>query len=194
VILFRAFPDSTFSVGFDAEDQPFCNSEIGAAWLAALNLDSVLAVNRYDATAWFEGLGWPVWRRWLAAAGVPLSPFAFGDAGAEDLDGWHPYATGLREALPPASTRRILGAAFTASLSAATVLAVAGVPPRDEMSAAIREAARVLDACGLRIAEIGADAEGRVLAVNPQPSISDEALSPVVRRLAELYHAHLHRW
>jgi hypothetical protein len=43
-VLFRSFPDTSFSDGFMADDRSFCDAEIGATWLAALQLDSVSGV------------------------------------------------------------------------------------------------------------------------------------------------------
>src|SRR5690606_27912775 len=62
-IFFRAHPDSFFSIGFQEEDRSFVDAEIRSVWLAAFQLRSLLSINRYDATSWFETLHWPTWRR-----------------------------------------------------------------------------------------------------------------------------------
>lgn len=110
-ILFRSFPDTSFSNGFRADDQSFCDSEIGATWLAALQLESVFAVNRYEADIWFDALRWPCWRRRLVEAGIVVSEFAFGDVETEDAYFWHPYAVITAETAPDRATRRVLGSA-----------------------------------------------------------------------------------
>jgi hypothetical protein len=193
-VFFRAFPDTGFSLSYDLEDQPFCDAEVGATWLAAMQLDSVLAINRYDATAWFEGLIWPVWRRRLVAAAVPVSRLAIGDVAAGDGWAWYPYCTGLPEALPSLETRRVLGAALTPEPSAEESLTVDGIVAAGATTAGVLAAARALADGGLRIAKIVTDGKGRVLSVNPHPCIvEDEILGRVTDLLVDLYYAHLHR-
>ena len=103
-MLFRVSPELTFSDEFEVSDQPFCDAEIRAIWLAALNLDSVLAVNKYDAMTWFEGSSWPVWRRKVIHVGIPVSKFLFGDASLTHMYGIRIQVSRLDQC--PATTRK----------------------------------------------------------------------------------------
>jgi hypothetical protein len=193
-IFFRVFPDSTFSSGFAAEDRSFADSEIGAIWLAAMHLDSVLSINQYDAIAWFEALRWTVWHQRLMDAGIPVSPFLFGDAQTDSSQTWYSYASGSAQAQPDRSTRRIFGAALTGSSPGQVSLAVCGDVIAGESYPSVLDAVRLLDSAGIRIAQITTDQERRVLHVDTLPVITQlELIHRTVERVVKLFHAHLRR-
>jgi hypothetical protein len=192
-ILFRSSPNAFFSTGFKTEDQRFCDAEIRAAWLAALHLESVLAVNRYDAVAWFEGLDWPVWRRRLIQAGIPAAPFAVGDVASDPSYAWYPYVSHYAHSVPGAKTRKILGSALTQAVPAQVSLLVGDEIVAGKATPAVLAASELLRDAGVRIAEIVTDADERIITVNTLPMISDAQLGELVsQRIAGMYYAHLH--
>ena len=191
-ILFRTPPDATFSDGFQAGDRRFCDVEMRALWLAALQLDSVFTINRYDATVWFEGLHWPIWRRYLLAGGIPVSPFTFG--GNVSSGWWYPYRSKRAQPLPGPATRRLLGTAVSGCSGVQSSLAVNGETVTGEKLSSVRATVELLTGLGIGFAEIFTDANERVLAIDTQPRISDLSLAELTSsRLATTYYEHLHR-
>jgi hypothetical protein len=194
-ILFRASLDSTFSETFSAEDRSFCDTEVMATWLAALNLDSILAVNRYDAAEWFEGARWPAWRRRLVEADIPVSPFAFGDTPVDASWSWYPYTSTRASRAPGIASRRVLGSAVTQSMQKQVSLAVCNVVIAGEASPTVLDTAKLLDDTGVRIAEIATDHDGRVLLVNTEPQIMEtKILEHAKHLLIGAYNEDMHRW
>ena len=192
-ILFRASYDNAFTVDFAEEDQHFSAAEFGALWLTALNCESVLAINRYDAEAWFEGYGWTVWRRRLIKEGIPVSPFSFG----EDCTGgprfWLPYTNTLIRPAPGGMSRRTLGTALTGSKVKQTSLVVCGRVIAGERYPCVVDTMDMLRDEGVRIAEIATDSEERVLFLNTRPAFTDTGLTDQAATLiVEMFHAHLH--
>ena len=191
-ILFRVIPDMTFSDSFAAADRGFCDAEVRALWLAAMHLDSVCAINRYDAAAWFEGPYWPIWRRRLIAGGIPVSPFTFG--GGAQGEWWYPYRSHQPQTLPGPISRRVLGSATSAALPAQCILAVNGEVLVGDGHAPVLAALKLLSEAGIRLAEVLTDNDERVLAIDTQPLIVDPSLAAEVSgRLAGIYHDHLYR-
>lgn len=194
-LLWRAYPDSRLSDCFAASDRAFADAEIGAAWLAVINAPSLLAINRYDADSWFDGLGWPCLRRCLKDAGIPLSPFAYGDTsdGSEGSH-WLPYiSTGPAQRPPPQAARAALGAALSAEPARTAATVVCGHLLDGAPEAAISHAARALAHRGVHIARLYADAIGRILLVDPQPAITDRnTAARAAAILADTYGPHLH--
>ena len=194
-ILFRSFPDTSFSNGFMADDQSFCDAEIGATWLAALQLESVFAVNRYTADIWFEACRWPCWRRLLVEAGIVVSEFAFGDVETEDTHSWYPYASTTAETAPDRAARRVLGSAVTTAARKQTSVMVCGEVIAGDVQPAILDTTRLLDQVGIKLAEIETDFDGRILRVNAHPVITNaELLARASKLLITDYHAHLRNW
>jgi hypothetical protein len=197
-ILFRARPDAAFAVGFAPPDRRFADAEVGATWLAALHLDSVVAVNRYGPAAWYDGAGWPVWRRLLVEADVPVSPFAFG-AAPEDAAGtealrWHPYSGLSPRPVPGGRARGALGAAVTPRVRHRSCVVACREVVAGEPSGAVLNAVAVLDAAGVRLAEVVADAAGAVLSVDARPALADpRPAARAAHLLVERYDAHLRR-
>ena len=194
-VLFRSFPDTSFSDGFMADDQSFCDAEIGATWLAALQLESVFAINRYAADIWFEALRWPCWRRLLIEAGIEVSEFAFGDVETEDSHAWYPYAGTTAAVAPDRSARRVLGSAVTTASRKQASLMVCGEVIAGDVQPAILDTTRLLDEAGIKIAEVETDFDGHILRVDAHPLITDaELLAKTSTLLITAYHAHLRTW
>lgn len=174
-ILFRAPPNAAFSDGFVDEDRGFCDAEARAVWLAAMHLGDVLALNRLPPWAWFGSAGWADWRRAMAAAHVPVAPFTFGapadDSGRRSPGYWYTYGGTRPQPAPGAATRRALGAALTAEPRAHTCLAVCGRVVAGDPPPAGGELVERLRGLGLEIVSLSADLQGRVLALDPLPSI-----------------------
>lgn len=194
-ILFRSLPDASFSDAFAVEDKGFVDAEVRALWLAAMHLDSVLTLNRYDAAAWFEGAGWAVWRRYLQVAGIPLSPFSVGVTanGAQSL--WHPFMSSTARPVPAPSTRAVLGAVLTEQTQQQASLVVCGHILTGESFPAVIETAAVLKRRGLSVVEIVTDEAQHVLRINPNPAITTPKVAHSAATLiAEVYHAHLSHW
>ncbi len=192
-ILFRSHPDATFSADFQPADRAFCDAEVRAVWLAAMHLDSVCAINRYDAAAWFEGAYWPVWRRRLIARGIPVSSFDCGESGAGEW--WYPYRSDQPQPPPGPTARRMLGASVSSASPAQRTLAVNGEILAGDGPAGVVAAIEALAESGTRLVEVITDRAERVLAVDVQPLIADPALAELAsKRLGAIYHAHLHRW
>jgi hypothetical protein len=192
-MLLRVSPESTFSDDYEINDQSFCNAEIRAILLAALNLDSMLAVNKYDAMTWFEGLNWPTWRRRLIHADIPVSEFLFGDTTSQTSRVWHPYTS--REAMPVPGyhVKRILGSALAESVSAQSSLMIAKEIIAGKRAPSIFATAELLANSGVCIAEIVSDINNNILTVNTLPTISDVCIENIISdRIMEMFHAHLH--
>lgn len=192
--LLRAGPFGSFSDEYRPEDRPFCDAEFRAVWLAAMHLDSLLAVNRYDATSWLQGFGWSRFRSGLIQAGIPVSSLAFGGDEAVDDPSWLPYhADSLRPAPGPA-TRRAMGCALAHGNGEERHLAVWGRLVTHGPESA-RQTAVYLDQHGIRLAAITTDRMERVLRINPEPALLDsEPARQVAAAVTEGLLAHLRRW
>ena len=190
-ILFRCPPDSRFSRGFQPEDRRFCDAEVGAVWLAASHLDSVLAINRYDPAAWFLGPGWSPWLEMLTARGVPVTPLSLGLVDATSPY-WYPYSGSDLMPSPSPSVRASLGAAASPRPFESGSVVIAGQVLEGPTQPTVLEAAKVLWESGIGIAEVRVDSEGRVLGVDPQPNLrAGETVNRAADILAGLYRDHL---
>lgn len=195
-ILFRAYPDASFSEGFEVEDSLFCNAELSATWLAAINLRSVLAINGYDAMAWFEGLRWTIWRQRLLGAGIAVSPFMFGSSPSQQRSMWYTYAGAwIADQGEYGDVHQILGSAISPSQHKQASLIVGGSVTDGEQSAAVSDTAAVLSKYGVTVARICTDEEDRILAVDTLPLLAEQhVIERSARVLVELYHDHLSDW
>jgi hypothetical protein len=192
-IFFRAPPDSFFSEGFEEEDQSFVDSEIRSVWLAAFQLGTILSINRYDATAWFETLHWPTWRRVLIEATIDVSPIEFGGGQFGDHLAWCPYNSALPREIPGKVAQQLVGAAITRVQSMPPLLVVTGQVIQGEASPAATAAIPVLEACGVCIAEIRIDQDGKILTVDSLPYITDaDVAHQAARLIGARFHAHLY--
>ncbi len=192
-ILFRSSPNSTFSDGFDEDDQSFCDAEIRALWLAALHLDSILTMNQYDAAAWFEGSLWSSWRRCLIGAGIPVSPFAFGSVtSVEGL--WYPYGSQKAREMPGQATRGILGSAIALARQKQVSLVINQEVLAGKTTPSILATASLLEGLGVRFSGIVTDYQDRLLTIITRPTISNTNLAKLVsHRITGMYYEHLHR-
>lgn len=176
-ILFRSVPDTTFSEGFALADRRFCDAEIRAVWLAALNLKTILAVNRYDAVAWFEGTNWPIWRRRLLEAEIPVSPFYFGNHLQESNIYWYPYLSTENRPAPGAVTKRMLAPALTQNKPFQENLIVWGNVVFDSNQPYMTDVAKLLENAGIRIALVSTDSNGHILSINTQPMLANKKIT-----------------
>jgi len=193
-VLFRVSPESVFNEEFEVKDQAFCDAELRAIWLAAINLDSILAVNKYDAMAWFEGLSWPTWRRKLIQAQIPVAKFFFGDSELDTQCHWYPYASQEPRTAPGYITKRILGSALTESASTQASFMVGKEVIAGRRSDSILATVQFLVDSGIYIAEIVTDIDDNILSINTQPTTAEVHLRNLIcGRIAELFHAHLYR-
>jgi hypothetical protein len=192
-VLFRASPETPFSDEFELNDQPFCDAEIRAVLLAALNLESVLAVNKYDAMTWFEGLGWPVWRRKLIHAGIPVSEFQFGESALQESGAWYPYGSQNARAAPGYYTKKALGSALTESVPVQHNFIIGKDIVVGERTVTMIDTAEFLANAGVYIAEVTTDIHDNILTVNTLPTISNDQIASLVSyRITEIFNAHLH--
>lgn len=186
-ILFRAIPSSTFTKNFIDEDQRFCDAEIRATWLAALHLDSILVVNRYDAIAWFEGVNWPVWRRRFIQGGLPVSRFIFGDFNVKGRWSWYPYKYSLPYPPPSKIMCQFMGSALTPYVKRHASLVVCNEIVSGEEKPSAIAASNFLTNKGIQIAKITSDQKGLIVTVDTQPEISE---ARIAKRAAHV----LFRW
>jgi len=193
-LFFRVPTHSAFCLSFILEDQPFCDAEVRAAWLAACHLDSVLAINRYDAAAWFEGASWPIWRRKLIKARIPVSPFEMGDINSTDSWSWYPYGSCIPRSAPTRTIRRIFGTALTQRNQKNACLIVYNEVFSGKVNKVVLETYKLLETNGVCIAEISTDYEDNVICVNTQPKIDDDVIAEQVAQLiAGKLYEHLYR-
>ena len=192
-VVWRVPPGVPLSASFTAEDRAFADSETGAAWLAALSVPSVWAVNRYSAAVWYGGREWPAWQAWLRRHGVPVSSLRLGAKASREAH-WRPFLSSDTRPAPEESAAKAMGIATATAYAASSVLVVAGeimgsAPP----SRGARAAADALTASGVVLARLSLDGDDRVLAVDTIPDFrrGDELL-PVVDRLSEAIHERLH--
>lgn len=190
-VLLREPASAIAPLRFASADRGFVLAELSATWLAATQLDGVLAVNRLDAEAWFDDAQWPVWRRRLAKASVDVSALSFGDCEAASC--WRPYVGGLDRPVPVAAARRALGAALAHAPVVGRALFACGEmigarPPR-----AVGRAGRLLRREGVELASIAYDAGGHVATVDVLPAIADDELEHVASRLTARLYEHLRR-
>ena len=194
-MLIRSRPGPlTLSHGFALEDCAFVDAELSATLLAASALPSIRSVNRYDADAWFEGSGWHSWRRKLGAAGVPVSPFLFGDCEATDDTTWVPYLSGTIERSLDRKTRSALGCAITSARERSRSLAVCGRVISGCGGETVGKAVRTLLGHGVGLVEIAVDGDDRVLSVDTTPVVTDPGLvAAACNSLVRFYGEHLRR-
>lgn len=180
-VLFRGTSDSFFSSEFCEEDQRFSDLEVSATWLAALQLPTLLAVNRLDAAAWFENT-WALWRRRLQARGVRLSTFRVG--GGHDGGGkWQPYLGRIRRCRLDQSGSAVLGAAVTETPGVTEWYFAAGRVLKPDPPAPLRDAVARLDTSGILFGSVTVDQNGSVITVDTNPVVPDD---DVAQRAAEV--------
>jgi hypothetical protein len=188
-LLLRDPPSAIAGLGYSPEDHGFVAAELGATVLAATHLPSVLAINRLDADGWFEDGQWPVWHRVLKKAGVKVSRLQVGCSSSGEV--WRPYTGGPARPPPSKVVRRTLGTALADAPVQGSVLFACGDAIGGDPPPAVREAALVLERCGIRLANIWFDTAGSVATVDAFPAVAQDMLDPVVVRLAARLDDHL---
>lgn len=190
-VLFRSAPNCHFSTSFRAADQHFSDVESRALWLAALKLESVFVLNRYEAVTWFDDAGWAEWRRLLITAGISAMSVRYTSANARSDEDWLPFGSLRMRAVPPAGLLKRVGASLSTS-SPKTRHALIGkqliglAPPKP-----VEEAAELLRTHGIQLAELVGDAEGRVCWVDTLPSFEAPVVELVIQATMEMWREHL---
>ena len=183
--VFRAVPTASFADGFTDEDAGFSSAEARAVWLHLLSLSSVCAINRGDCDLWFVSSEWPVWRRRLGAAGVPLSRIVVGDHVVDERGYWMQWTGGVGAAPDLLAARCFAATIVLGDRPTRSLWCVGSVldGPRD---GAVMHAGNVLTSHGVALASIDVDVDGRIAAVNTIPSIS-ELMAPTVANVLARY-------
>jgi hypothetical protein len=192
-IFFHAHPDEIFSCSFQENDRPFVDVEIRAIWLAAMQLDSILAINCYDADAWFENLHWTVWRRKFADADVPLAEINYGGFNGQNEDYWLPYTFQNPQQPLDNPTRKLLGAASIYDGCWDLHRFVCSETLTTSPTSSVQIAAKVLLATGIRLVDIWVNSREQVVIADTVPLFSEPLeILAVSERLTELIDARLH--
>ena len=188
-VLFRARLPGWFADGFVAQDAPFCHGEAAAAWMAILEHESVLAINRLDPQLWFTHVEWPCWWKRLEAAGVPVAPIEVGDVAAPDAR-WLPWSGGVAR-WPGVHAARCFASAWTSQPPIRVGVWLRGRHLAGHRAACGEAAAGVLAGHGAVFAEIATTAEETVVSCTAHPT---SAVERAAGALTEEIDAHLHRW
>ena len=190
-ILWRVSPEMSLADSFQPVDRTFASAETAATWIAALSLDEVRVINRFDGQAWYSGLRSHYWRDRLAGAGVELTPTTVGDESVPADWRWSPYTTGEPCDPPDPVVRRVLACACHEDFALHTFTVIAGevVPARPPRN--VIRTVELLDSWGVALATVDADDHGRVHRVCVLPRFEDRAtLQTIAIRLAEELYAH----
>ena len=190
-ILWRVRPGTLLSARFAKEDQAFADAETAGAWIQALNLPSIFAVNRFSATAWYGGCGWPIWRALLGRAGVVVSPMFLGAHAHLASCAWLPFTFQSAFEMPDGSMMRLTGAASSAATEARSEYVVLGQMLSAHAPENLRAAAGTLMDAGVGLARVTLDEDNNVLLVDSAPHISEPSLVDLIsERLAKAFYAH----
>jgi hypothetical protein len=176
-ILWRVSPDMPLADDFREEDRAFAAAETAAVWIAGNCLRGTLAVNRFDAEAWYSGLRWHYWRDRLAASGVAVTDICVGDLALPSDWQWSPYTTGEPCDLPEGPARAVMACACHDAVTLVTSIAVCGDITAASPHPNVRRTAELLDAWGVGLAAIDADPGGRVHRVRVLPALEDSPLA-----------------
>lgn len=190
-VFFRAATRTWFANGFEEADAEFCNAETASAWMALLDLEPVLAINRSDAELWFSDSEWSVWRRRLIEAGVAVTPLTVGAATSTDERRWMPWGGGLARMPGPRAARCLAAAEPVHSVARTSVWLRASVVAGDSSPGA-RAAAAVMADHGATFAEVRVAGDDTVFACSSRPLMpsASEAVA-AGRRIAEEIDDHL---
>ena len=175
-IFFRISPDSHFSSDFVKEDQQFCDAETRAVWLSALNLESIVTINRYDAVAWFQGIEWDTWRNKIIESEINVSSFVFGDNPTMEGGCWYPYSSSIARDIPGKTTRKILGCALSYSSQIQSNLVVCNHVITGNANVSVSSSSKMLERIGIQLAEITTDVDEHVVTINTIPKISNKKI------------------
>ena len=175
-IFWRVSPDMPLADDFRAEDRAFAASETAAVWIAGQHLPGTMAVNRFDAEAWYSGLRWQYWRDRLAACGVAVTDIRVGDLPLPACWQWSPYTTGEPCDMPEAPARAVMASACHDAVAPLTSVAVCGGIVMAAPHPNVARAAALLDRWGVGLAAIDSDADGRVHRVRVLPEFDEGPL------------------
>ncbi len=185
-VLWRVSPDMNLADGFTEADRRFATNETAATWIAALQLESIAAVNRFDAQAWYSGLRAQYWCDRLRAAGVRVAPACAGDADVAPHWRWHPYTADGDCDLPGRPARASMATACREPFPLSRHVSLFGTVPPSSAHPNVERAARLLFDWGIGLATIGSDIFGRVHDVRVLPVLDDTPLlAHVAERLTE---------
>ena len=175
-VLWRVSPEMPLAEDFHEEDRAFAGAEVAATWIAALRSNSIVAINSFDAEAWYSGLRPQFWRDRLSAAGVAVTTMSVGDCPVPEAWQWAPYTTGELSGPSEQTARAVMASACHPVPDIVTSVHVCG----DTMLACpapnIRLAIARLDAWGVRLATLEANTAGHVHRVRVLPVFDDETL------------------
>lgn len=175
-IFWRVSPDMALAEEFRAEDRAFAAAETAAVWIAGNHLPGTLAINRFDAEAWYSGLRWQYWRDRLAASGVAVTDICVGDVALPEHWVWSPYTTGEPCEMPDAPARAVMASACHRDVPPLTSVAVCGGVVAASPHPNVQRAAALLDAWGVQLAAIDSDPDGRVHRVRVLPNFEEGPL------------------
>ncbi len=179
-IVWRVSPGTPLSAEYVSVDQAFADTETAAVWLGAMHSPSVWAINRYDATAWYGGCTWPVWRALLRQCEVPVSALHLGEPPSIDRLHRVPFSTNRVCEVPSREAAIAMGIATTTSCPAIRSIAVCGTVLTPVATRTMRAAAAALDAHGVALAELTIDQGDRVMFVDDMPDIEDDAMASAI--------------
>ena len=173
-IFLRAGPDSFYNNSFINQDSAFCNSEIGALLLAAVNLESILAINKCDAQLWFDKSTWTVWRNRFLQNDIKVANFKFGESEFEKSTYWLPYnGTVIRES-PEYEIRRELGAAVTDVPPSFKFLQIGKEILGNHCNVDVKDLTDFIINQGTFVSELLTDSEGNIISINTLPVIKSK--------------------
>ena len=175
-VLWRVSPEMPFAEDFEVADRGFAGAEVAATWIAALRSPDILAINRFDAEAWYSGLRSQYWRDRLGAAGVVLTSVSIGDCPVPHGWQWSPYTTGEFSELPERKARKVMASACHPVQELVTSVYVCGQIITEHPDLNVRYATELLDTWGVRLAAIESDTDGRLHRVRVLPVFDDASL------------------
>jgi len=185
-VLFRARLPGWFADGFEAEDAQFCHGETAAAWMAVLDHEPILAINRLDPQLWFTHVEWPAWWKRLEAAGLPVAPV---DVGEVEGGRWLPWTGGVAQPPGPGAARCFAAATTTRQPERVSVW-LRGRHVAGDRSASAQAASCVLADHGAAFAQVAVGADDSIVTCTAHPTVApDRAAAAITEELD----AHLRR-
>jgi len=192
-VFFHAAPDRSFSSGYTDEDRGFVDAEVRSVWLAATQLEQIFAVNRYPALAWYEGLRWHTWRRYLSLGSVQLTPMRVGYSFDEFESIWHPYYSPEPVGMIEEDQLRVLGGSVSPGNKSREVLMVFNEIVNGYSTPTVQKGISILGKQGIRLARLDLDKNGKIISVDVQPELMSSTLANrVAETIVHEYHVHLH--
>jgi hypothetical protein len=188
-VLWRVSPEMPLAEDFQVVDRAFAGAEVAATWLAALRTNGIVAINRFDAEAWYSGLRPQYWRDRLSAAGIAVTSMSVGDCPVPEDWQWSPYTTGEPSELPEPKARAVMASACHAEKDLVTSVYVCGQIITECPDPNVHLATELLDAWGVGLAAIEADTDGRLHRVRVLPVFDDASL---LERVTTILGTHLY--